>query len=86
MEKQYTVTITKKHCENAQYFSCTDCPVFRAVKEQLPDFPLKSVGGWYIRDTSGVERRFEKENENVWSLIHMKQLMSDEIDKVVLTF
>jgi hypothetical protein len=53
--KNFTVTITKKHCERASYKSHTNCPLAKAIKEQLPQFDLKLVGGMIVDDNAGGE-------------------------------
>lgn len=41
----YTVTITKKHYdERSSFLSTNDCPLARAIKEQIPELELRSGG------------------------------------------
>src|SRR5688572_9406903 len=50
METSYTVVITKKHCEGRFYKDTENCPLCSAIREQLPNFPLRSVGGSHVTD------------------------------------
>ncbi len=76
------VIITKKHCENTCYISTTDCPLFRAIKEQYPEFPLVSVGGLSITDKNKNKHYF---NSNKWNYDRMLALMQGEIKIIILT-
>jgi hypothetical protein len=55
--KPFTVVIEKKHCDSfghggcANYVNNTDCPLYRAIKEQHPDFPLTYVESYGVLHT-----------------------------------
>lgn len=44
------VIIKPKHTIGSDYFDGTDCPLYRAIAEQHPEFPLMTVGMTYIKD------------------------------------
>lgn len=75
------IIITKKHCENARYGNNYDCPLFRAIREQYPEFPLAWVGGRFIRSKNGSFRHFDDIN---WNSIKMSQIINGKIDQVEL--
>jgi hypothetical protein len=55
----FTVVVTEKHCEGHychNYLNTQDCPLFRAIKEQYPDFPLIAVGGKSLLHTGDDTR------------------------------
>jgi hypothetical protein len=80
------VVITRKHCEDADYRSNTDCPLARAIKEQLPDFPLSGVGGITIDDKSGKRYLFDSSNETGWNDTTMYRILSGKIESHTVTF
>ncbi len=47
------VTITKQHCEGANYNNMTDCPLARAIREQHPEFPLYIVTMEFVDNAWG---------------------------------
>jgi hypothetical protein len=60
--KPFTVVIGGKHCDkHPDYSGCTNyadgsnCPLYRAIKEQYPDFPLLHVSSWGRLETGGSE-------------------------------
>jgi hypothetical protein len=53
------VEITKRHCIDASYLAIKDCPMFRAIKEQHPEFDLASVSGDFIRDSKNNIFKFD---------------------------
>lgn len=89
------VTITKKHTSGYLYQYCDnhDCPLFRAIKDQYPDYPLESVGGNYIRLVDGTQVDFaphmdSSENmtrKNAWCLSTAQTLAKGEIESFTVT-
>lgn len=75
------VVITQKHTEGSSYIANTDCALFRAIKEQHPEFPLSSVGGTFICNLEGERFRF---NTNIWNYAIYDTLKAGEIPSVEL--
>lgn len=48
------VKVEHRHTINSSYIDITGCPLFKAIKEQYPKFPLESVAGTYISTNSGI--------------------------------
>lgn len=53
------ITIRKEHCLKGSYTDPMNCPLYLAIKEQAPDFPLFQVGVARIYDTSQNIYHFE---------------------------
>ncbi len=75
------VTITKQHCENADYTNDTDCPLARAIKEQHPEFPLAVVGSSYVW---GKDESIYKFGYINWNPLHMEQILNGTLNEVKL--
>jgi len=73
------VVIEQKHTVNARYIDNRDCPLFRAIKEQHPEFPLKSVAGTWIRDTENNLYAFNNAN---WNSEVMKDLREGIVNPI----
>jgi len=58
MENILNVEILPHHC-TAEYMDTYGCPLYKAIKEQHPEFPLHSVAGTYIRTIDGREHPFD---------------------------
>lgn len=88
--KQYTVVVKKEHCIGTNYMDNLGCPLYLAIKEQLPDFPLKSVGGTHITDLEGRQWNFSKpyyfENNNGWGYQKYRYIMDGKINEFPVTF
>lgn len=89
--KTFTVVIEKRHCEGRNYGSNDDCPMCAAIREQLPDFKLKSVGGDYARDVTGRHYYFKTAMTlhlpgDKWNSTEVDKLRKGEIDKVTVVF
>jgi hypothetical protein len=84
------VIITKKHCENTTYSSCTDCALSRAVKEQYPEFGIISVAGDSVRNVVGRYKFYTGCNKTFddlkygWNSYIFEELMNGRIDKFEL--
>lgn len=74
------VLITKEHCHNADYMNTRDCPLFRAIKDQYPDFPLDFVGSVFVRTSDRRVGRFNLTAENRWNYFTMQKIVSGEIE------
>lgn len=94
MEKtSYTVIIEKRHCEMSRgYNSNTNCPLCVAIREQFPNFKLKSVGGSYLFDLNGDVYHFNASLEKYsdrfdrWNWTTVNMLKSGEINSYTLIF
>ena len=76
-----TVNITHKHCEGAIWSSNTDCPLFRAIKEQYPDFPLAFTYSTDVETTTGRIIKFQTQKEYMtdgWNIVKMNELLKNE--------
>lgn len=91
-QTRYSVRIEKRHCEGRKYMSIFDCPLCAAIKEQLPDFKLRSVGGnWVTHENydryffnaylSGVESLYK-----TWNSLAVRGLLEDKIPFFDLIF
>lgn len=89
--EQFTVIIRKDHCEGADYFSHTDCPLARAIKEQNPTFDLKDVGGYEVEDMKGNMWKIQGDDLETslpgWNNVTMKKIISGEKENchIILT-
>lgn len=83
--KSYTVTIRKEHCINTQYRDCRGCALYRAIQEQLPGFPLKSVGGNYVRDMDHNRWCFAASPDG-WTASKMENIKKGIVKECVVTF
>lgn len=74
------VIITKQHCEGgsilSRYMNRLDCPLFRAIKEQHPEFPLRSVGGLSIMNKS--DQRYKIISN--WDCNKVRKLRDGELE------
>lgn len=87
MQTSYTVTIRKEHCEGRSYMSNDNCPLCAAIREQLPGFPLRSVGGDYVRDTSSGEWKIDNcLYPYGWESIMVHRILSGEVKEHKVTF
>lgn len=95
------VIITKKHIDTSDgglylgfnFRNPFDCPAFRAIKEQYPNFQIQSVGLDYIRMKNGQKLYFQPAgsaylainfNPNIWGFSVVPKLVSGEISEFVL--
>jgi hypothetical protein len=60
-----------------------DCPLCRAIREQLPDFPLKFVGGVNVEDTDNQQWFF---GSYVWNISVMHEILAGLIIERPVTF
>lgn len=71
----YKVTVTKKHCIDSNYLDVLDCPLFRAISEQLPDLGVEMVGSGEF---------FTKHDRYVisdnWQVITMINILNNKIE------
>ena len=79
---QYTVIIKKEHCLNTTYSDYKDCGLARAIRDQFPEFKLKSIGGSYVRDTDHNEWKFDM---TCWANSQFESLLKGEIESVSVT-
>lgn len=81
-----SVTITQEDCIGGDYMS-QDCPLARAIKRELPNFPLGGVGGSFIiaRQEEGTTciLPFAKE---LWNSALMSKLAKGEIPPIIVEF
>lgn len=85
-ETVYEVVIEKRHCEGRAYFDNKNCPLCAAIKEQIPDFKLKSVGGDYVRDTDNNLYFFDARYKIGWEKFIMSAILSGEVQSHKVTF
>lgn len=78
------VVITKQHCKNTVFSNIFDCPLFRAIKEQHPDFNLYLVGVRTIRELREPEIIEYPFNLGDWNPFIYNDLRKRKIKKVVL--
>lgn len=81
-----TVIIKKRHCIGRRFQSSNDCPLSTAIKEQLPDFPLKYVAGLTLYDNDYKEYKFHLMPGLLWCAARVRDLISGRLDKYVLSF
>ena len=79
----HTVKITQKHCLGAEYTDNYNCPLAKAIKEQLPTFPLDRVGGGFLLDRKGNSWDFD---HYIWNAICMEEIAYGDKDSVKVTF
>lgn len=78
-----TVTITKKHCKDANFMDVYNCPLARAIREQLPEYPLDNVGGKYVRRKDNILDVFSVEDWN-WTILD--QIKEGKRESATVTF
>lgn len=86
---EYTVVVEKRHCEGRKYQSNTDCPLCAAIREQIPNFKLKSVGGIGLHDSDGGRWLLVVSNygsADAWVSTKVQDLMNGKIKSVRVTF
>lgn len=81
METEYEVTLTKKHCKGANWHCLFDCPLYRAIKQELKSFPLLRVYADIITTTKGSIYKYDSDK---WSQEKMKDLLSNKIESITL--
>lgn len=89
MKNSYSVVIEKRHCIGADYGNIIDCPLFRAIREQLPEFPLHSVGGFVLTDKNLNNWKMEANSEGIveWGeTINIGDILSGKVYSHTVTF
>jgi len=82
----YKVIITKKHCINGRYSDTKGCPLFLAIREQLPDFDLEGVGGVILTSKNGDYYRFNSSGKKGWNTERMDEILHGIIDSHTVEF
>ena len=82
----YSVVIKRQHTDGATYHSINDCALCRAIREQLPEFDLGTVGGDYLRDSSGNKYFFNSEYRTGWNSARFNELSSGKTQEHVVEF
>lgn len=85
--KIFSVVITKEHIDQtgqyrfyeSQYSAIHDCPLYRAIKQQYPLFPLSSVGGCHLTTTTGKIYSF-KDIDDGWDCHKMLAIASGKLN------
>jgi len=85
MQTSYTVVVRKEHCEGREYTSIDDCPLCAAIRNQIPEFPLKSVSGSFVRDKVN-NLYFFATSEDGWNVSVILDLLNGVIDNRIVTF
>jgi hypothetical protein len=94
----FTVVIGKKHCDGDggycyNYVDPEDCPLYRATKEQYPDFPLLYVGSSGMLRTAEDKDDFDKweynfgwdPDSNGWDSLIAVKIAGGELDSFTVT-
>lgn len=87
----HSVTITKKHCIGNSYMDGNDCPLYRAIREQIPRFPLRTVGGSWLRLIDGTTVKIlnvasELGFNKGWGCYMMDEIREGKIDSFTVNF
>lgn len=79
------LVIRPDHCYASELGWCDrlHCPVAEAIREQYPDFRLRSVGGSFIRDMDRVDYYFDFME---WNSGIMQKLITGKIAQVTIKF
>ena len=80
MENILNVEILPRHC-TANYMNTFGCPLYKAIKEQYPEFPLGSVAGTYIRTRDGEQHSFDW---TIWNSAVHSSICRGERNKLAL--
>lgn len=91
-----TVTITKEHYNkddikrgtSRQYCDPFDCPLFRALREQHPNFKFESIGigGNIALKKAGGDSLCSNEGFDHWNAHVSDKLFDGRINSVTLTY
>jgi hypothetical protein len=84
----FRVVVRQGHCDyNDIYGICSnfmdsgDCPLFRAIKEQYPDFPLDGVGGTFLLTSDEHDWRIRSD----WGYKVAYAVASGELESFTVT-
>jgi hypothetical protein len=90
---EYTVVIEKRHCVGADYVDIFNCPLCKAMREQIKDFKLWMVGGdaihgsykkgWFLKYRVNVMYRFPTD---YWHYGRIGEILNGDIQSISLSF
>ncbi len=76
------VVIRQEHCTGS-YMNVFGCPLYNAIQQQHPDFPLAAVGGSHVRDHDG--NKFSVSGDH-WGMSTYQELRDGLINSVTVYF
>lgn len=89
----YTVKIKREHIEfdriQEQYDEPLNCPLFKAIEEQLPDFPLYGIGSsGMVMGNRDIHYKsfFPVEGGNKWNLDILGDFISSGKEEYIYSF
>lgn len=75
----YTVTIKQKHCVGNSFSDCYDCGLARAIREQLPEIEIRTVGAVMLHSNDNGVLYFNANMSDGWTKLRFDQLRAGNI-------